>query len=228
MSRIDLINSQLQINLVNDIMISSLDKKKEIFLTIESYSVTKPDNVMVIQEDFKDNEEYVENSKKHNKKSLLIEDSSYYETPAISDDEDLKHNEINKQNTINFDKAKYTNKNSFDLNIGDINPSQKSNSYINNEINTIENNNNLNNNEADNSNPSNDETKYQKNIINRLDSICVAQYNINPNFPFDPLFFDVLCINCYECVKYIEVDKHSDLCVIRPDEGYQTNKFRIL
>ena len=59
MSRIDLINSQLQINLVNDIMISSLDKKKEIFLTIESYSVTKPDNVMVIQEDFKDKEEYV-------------------------------------------------------------------------------------------------------------------------------------------------------------------------
>ena len=100
MSRIDLINSQLQINLVNDIMISSLDKKKEIFLTIESYSVTKPDNVMVIQEDFKDKEEYVENSKKHNKKSLIIEDSSYYETPAISDDEDLKHNEINKQNTI--------------------------------------------------------------------------------------------------------------------------------
>ena len=64
-----------------------------------------------------------------------------------------------------------------------------------------------------------DDTKYQKNIINSLDNICIAQYNINPNFPLDPLFFDILCINCYECVKYSEVDNHSEICVVRPDEG---------
>ena len=45
-------------------------------------------------------------------------------------------------------------------------------------------------------------SEYQKNIITNLDSIAVAQYSINPNIPLDPSFFDVLCINCYECVKF--------------------------
>jgi hypothetical protein len=60
--------------------------------------------------------------------------------------------------------------------------------------------------------------KYQKNIINSLDSIAVIQYNINPNLPLDPLFFDILCINCYENVKPNEVDEHSEYCVIQPDD----------
>ncbi len=63
---------------------------------------------------------------------------------------------------------------------------------------------------------------YKKNIINSLDQICVSQYNIGSNFPLDHKFMDILCINCYECVKCNEVDKHSETCVIKPfmDEGY--------
>jgi hypothetical protein len=34
------------------------------------------------------------------------------------------------------------------------------------------------------------------------------------------MFFDVLCINCYECVKYTEVDLHSDYCIMQPEENY--------
>jgi hypothetical protein len=63
---------------------------------------------------------------------------------------------------------------------------------------------------------------YKKNIINSLDQICVSQYNVGSNFPLDHKFMDILCINCYECVKCNEVDKHSETCVVKPfmDEGY--------
>jgi hypothetical protein len=61
-------------------------------------------------------------------------------------------------------------------------------------------------------------SKYQKNILHNLDSIAVMQYNINPNLPLDPMFFDILCINCYECVKPQEVDEHSEYCVIHPGD----------
>ena len=44
------------------------------------------------------------------------------------------------------------------------------------------------------------------------------QYSINPNMPFDPTFYDILCIHCYECVKPTEVDEHSEYCVIHPDD----------
>lgn len=63
--------------------------------------------------------------------------------------------------------------------------------------------------------------KYQKNIINSLDSISIIQYTINSNIPLDPMFFDVLCITCYECVKYTEVDMHSEYCLYQPEENYR-------
>jgi hypothetical protein len=61
-------------------------------------------------------------------------------------------------------------------------------------------------------------SKYQSNIIHSLDSIAIMQYNINPNLPLDPMFFDILCINCYECVKPNEVDEHSEFCIIHPHD----------
>jgi hypothetical protein len=67
----------------------------------------------------------------------------------------------------------------------------------------------------------NTKSKYQKNIIHALDSISISQYNINSNIPLDPMFFDVLCINCYECVKYNEIDEHSEICIIHSDDHYQ-------
>lgn len=70
--------------------------------------------------------------------------------------------------------------------------------------------------------PKSSEMTYKRNIIDSLDKMCIAQYNIGQNFPFDPKFLDILCINCYECVKYYEVDKHSEICVIKPQTK---NKF---
>ena len=70
------------------------------------------------------------------------------------------------------------------------------------------------------------DVNYKKNIISCLDKICVSQYNIGQNFLFDPKFLDILCINCYECVKYNDVDLHSDFCVSRPfnDLIYKANE----
>jgi hypothetical protein len=28
----------------------------------------------------------------------------------------------------------------------------------------------------------------------------------------NPQYLDVLCINCYECVRNVDVDKHSQMC----------------
>jgi hypothetical protein len=28
----------------------------------------------------------------------------------------------------------------------------------------------------------------------------------------NPKYVDVLCINCYECVRHIDVDRHSQVC----------------
>jgi len=63
--------------------------------------------------------------------------------------------------------------------------------------------------------------KYHKNIINSLDSISIIQYKLDSKFTFDPRFFDVLCTNCYECVRYEEIDLHSDKCVLQPDENFE-------
>lgn len=62
-------------------------------------------------------------------------------------------------------------------------------------------------------------SKYKKNILLNLDNIAVAKYEINPNIPLDPIFYDILCINCYECVKANEVDFHSEYCIIQSDEA---------
>lgn len=73
-----------------------------------------------------------------------------------------------------------------------------------------------------------DSTKYQKNIIESLNSISVQSYIVNPNARFDPSFFDVVCINCYECVKLKNVDAHSDYCIVSNEElykdGYDNNE----
>jgi hypothetical protein len=63
-------------------------------------------------------------------------------------------------------------------------------------------------------------SKYQKNIINALDGIAVAQYSIHSSVPLDPVFFDVICINCYDCVKFSEVDSHGDTCLMHEEENY--------
>jgi len=62
-------------------------------------------------------------------------------------------------------------------------------------------------------------SKYKKNILDNLDNIAVAKYEINPYLPLDPIFYDILCINCYECVKANEVDFHSEYCIIQSEES---------
>jgi len=68
-------------------------------------------------------------------------------------------------------------------------------------------------------------SKYKKNILHNLDVISVAKYEINPNIPLDPIFYDILCINCYECVKAYEVDFHSEYCIINSDERNYSKLF---
>lgn len=63
---------------------------------------------------------------------------------------------------------------------------------------------------------------YQKNIINSLNSISIQNYHIGVNIPLDPTFFDILCTNCYECVKPNEVDRHSDYCIMQPEDSTYT------
>jgi len=62
-------------------------------------------------------------------------------------------------------------------------------------------------------------SKYKKNILFNLDNIAVVKYEINPNIPLDPIFYDILCINCYECIKANEVDFHSEYCIVQSDEA---------
>ena len=78
--------------------------------------------------------------------------------------------------------------------------------------------------------------KYQKNIITSLDNITIMKYQINDStIPLDPSFLDVLCINCYECIKFDEMDLHSVRCVIKLedfkdnayDEDYNTRIFKL-
>jgi len=60
---------------------------------------------------------------------------------------------------------------------------------------------------------------YKDNIIKNLDSIVIKKYEIHNDFPLNPKFYDVLCINCYECIKLEECDKHSEICIIKPFTG---------
>ena len=51
------------------------------------------------------------------------------------------------------------------------------------------------------------------------------KYQINDSaIPLDPSFLDVLCINCYECIKYEDMDLHSQKCVIKLD-GFKDNAY---
>ena len=63
-------------------------------------------------------------------------------------------------------------------------------------------------------------SNYQKNIIASLDAISVMKYEISLN----PLFMDVICINCYECVKIEDMDNHSQTCTI-PLNDYNDNEY---
>lgn len=68
-------------------------------------------------------------------------------------------------------------------------------------------------------NESNLNSQYKKNIISSLDNILIMKYQIhNSKIPLNPSFMDVLCINCYECVKFGDMDFHSQKCVIGVDE----------
>ena len=78
--------------------------------------------------------------------------------------------------------------------------------------------------------------KYQKNIITSLDNIQIMKYQISDSaIPLDPSFLDVLCINCYECIKMEDMDLHSQKCVIKLeyfkdnayDEDYNTRIFKL-
>ncbi len=204
---------------MNDIFIPAIEMEIKIDpIPQENFLIIKSENVQVNPEEenipFKESE--------IPKKPLTInQNSSLYETPMCTEPEENKH-EINKDQMNDSNIVKKANKvNSVELNICDFNPRTVDNmgSLLYSDKHEIlekehEELGNLN-----KSNPSEPEEKYQKNIINSLDNICIAQYNINPNLPLDPLFFDILCINCYECVKCTEVDRHSEICVIQPDEG---------
>lgn len=99
---------------------------------------------------------------------------------------------------------------------------------INNNIVTIDiNDNNINNNDLINNflKEKKNNINYEKNIISSLEEMIVLHYEIGDCIiPFDPCFLDVLCTNCYECVKYEDMDSHSEKCVIKIKE-FQDNKY---
>lgn len=55
---------------------------------------------------------------------------------------------------------------------------------------------------------------YHQNIISSINALSVPQYTLSLNLINDPSFLDVICINCYEIVKYDQMDNHSEKCVI--------------
>ena len=60
---------------------------------------------------------------------------------------------------------------------------------------------------------------YKNNILDNLEKIVISKYQIKDDIPLDPKFYDVLCINCYECVKFNDIDQHSTFCVIKLEIG---------
>ena len=129
--------------------------------------------------------------------------------------------------------------NDFDLNnLNNSNNKLKSNNNKNNFENehlpTFQNNNNNNNNFTNKTTNNNNNyttttntnnNNYKENIIKALDSIAIKRYEIDDSrIPLDPSFLDILCINCYESVKYKDMDKHSEICVIHKDE-YKDNAY---
>jgi hypothetical protein len=204
---------------VNDIFIPAIELEIKVDpIQQDNFLIMKSENVQVnpIEEIIP-----LKESELPKKPLTINQNSSLYETPMCTEFEEKKQEIDKDQLNISNIVGKGKKVDPEDLNIYDFNPCNVSNknSLTNqNKHEILE----RENEELDNlnkSDPSETEEKYQKNIIDSLDNICIAQYNINPNLPLDPLFFDVLCINCYECVKCIEVDRHSEICVIQPDEG---------
>ena len=127
--------------------------------------------------------------------------------------------------------------NDFDLNNINLNNSNKFKSkqnknYFEN-LPTFQNDNNIFPNKSININNNNNNTtttntnnnNYKENIIKALDSIAIKRYEIDDSrIPLDPSFLDILCINCYESIKYKDMDKHSEICVIHKDE-YKDNAY---
>ena len=68
------------------------------------------------------------------------------------------------------------------------------------------------------------ETTQKKSIIDNIDKISITQWIIGQNFPFDTAFLDILCINCSKCLKYYEVDKHSENCITTLKYNSKLNK----
>ena len=139
---------------------------------------------------------------------------------------DLSYNsEINRLNKL--ENLKMTNEDTNTIygtiNIQDLQISNDDNQEIKLKANILPNKvtsqkfNILNKEENDN-NDINIQSKYQKNIITSLDNIAIMKYEINDSIiPLDPSFLDVLCINCYECIKFEDMDLHSQNCIIELD-----------
>lgn len=39
--------------------------------------------------------------------------------------------------------------------------------------------------------------------------------------PLDGMAIDVICVNCYECVKFDYVDEHSNFCIKNYESNYE-------
>eukprot|EP00340_Litonotus_pictus_P010694 CAMPEP_0170538176 /NCGR_PEP_ID=MMETSP0209-20121228/103159_1 /TAXON_ID=665100 ORGANISM="Litonotus pictus, Strain P1" /NCGR_SAMPLE_ID=MMETSP0209 /ASSEMBLY_ACC=CAM_ASM_000301 /LENGTH=580 /DNA_ID=CAMNT_0010839823 /DNA_START=801 /DNA_END=2539 /DNA_ORIENTATION=- len=84
----------------------------------------------------------------------------------------------------------------------------------NNETNKISNsNNNIQNNDLKGA-FTNQRLEYQKNIIIDIDP---HQLQSRREIYLDPMFLDVLCINCYSCIKCNEIETHTDTCLVVED-----------
>lgn len=57
---------------------------------------------------------------------------------------------------------------------------------------------------------------YQQNIIQEIDTHHFQQKR---EVYLDPMFLDILCTNCYNCIKYKEIEEHTDKCIIEDDEN---------
>ncbi len=40
----------------------------------------------------------------------------------------------------------------------------------------------------------------------------MQELQLHHSLPIDANFMDLLCVNCYECIKLIDVNKHSLIC----------------
>lgn len=47
----------------------------------------------------------------------------------------------------------------------------------------------------------------------RKENVIIRQDRV---LPIDARAIDVLCVNCYECIKFDDVDRHSRECMDQP------------